>query len=181
MKNIKATPQEYNDVNFDPKDSIKSVAEIYLFLVRANADEVARVVAKDERYYSDATFGKAYRFARKYNLLSEKDLHDFDQFVKNLASRVSEQRAAVDQADIPDNFLCEMMAEIMSDPVMFPQSKCVLDRSTAERAILGTDKDPYSNTPVAVKDLVPMTELKEQIHKFAKEKGIALEGGNMFD
>merc|ERR1712178_367117 len=68
MKNIKATPQEYEEVNFDPKDSIKLVAEIYLFLVRANADEVARVVAKDERYYSDSTFQKAFRFARKYAL-----------------------------------------------------------------------------------------------------------------
>merc|ERR1712087_534416 len=102
-------------------------------------------------------------------------------FVKSMADKVSTIRDALAQADIPDNFLCEMMAEIMSDPVMFPQSKCVLDRSTAERAILGQDKDPYSNTPVAVKDLIPMTELKEQIHRFAKDKGIQLEGGNMFD
>merc|ERR1712187_703045 len=73
MKNIKATPQEYDEVGFNPKKMVQSVAEIYLCLVRVNADEVARVVAKDERYYSDATFGKAYRFAKKYSLLNGVD------------------------------------------------------------------------------------------------------------
>jgi len=181
MKNLRATQQEYEEVGFDGKKYVKLIAEIYSCLVKNNMDEVCRVVAKDERYYSDATFSKAFRFTRKYNLLGKKELDDLENFVSTMANRVSQQRAAVDQADIPDNFLCEMMAEIMSDPVMFPQSKCVLDRSTAERAILGTDRDPYSNTPVAVKDLISMTDLKEQIHRFAKEKGIQLEGGNMFD
>jgi len=181
MKNLKATTQEYDEVSFNPKDMVRTIAVIYSSLVKHNVEEVCRVVAKDERYYSDSTFSKAFRFTRKYNLLGGKDLNELENFVKTMASKVSEQRAAVDQADIPDNFLCEMMAEIMSDPVQFPQSKCVLDRSTAERAILGTDRDPYSNTPVTVKDLVPMTELKEQIHRFAKDKGIQLEGGNMFD
>eukprot|EP00928_Gymnodinium_smaydae_P007806 TRINITY_DN12795_c1_g1_i2.p1 TRINITY_DN12795_c1_g1~~TRINITY_DN12795_c1_g1_i2.p1 ORF type:complete len:1021 (+),score=259.45 TRINITY_DN12795_c1_g1_i2:111-3173(+) len=181
MKSIKATPAEYEEVGFDPKEMVKQISQIYLFLARANREEVSRIIAKDERYYSGATFAKAVRFGRKYGLLNGKELEEFEGFIKELADSVSQQRAAVDEADIPDEFLCEMMADIMSDPVMFPQSKKVVDRSNAERQILGTDRDPYANTLVKVEDLIAMPELKEKIHKFAKEKGIVLEGGNMFD
>merc|ERR1719491_46932 len=97
-----------------------------------------------------------------------------------MATKVSEQREAFDQADIPPEYLCEMMADIMSDPVQFPQSKKIVDRWVAMRQIMGADRDPYANTPLKVEDLVEMPQLKEEIHKFAKTNGIDLEGGNMF-
>lgn len=181
MKNIKATPTEYEEVGFNAKEFVKWVIEIYLFLMRENREEVIRIVSKDERYYSAATFAKAVRFSKKYGLLAGKDFDDFDAFVKSLSEQVSHMRAAIDEADIPENYLCEMMADIMSDPVQFPQSKKIVDRSNAERQILGTDRDPYANTPVKVEELIPLPDLKAEIHKFAKEHGITLEGGNMFD
>eukprot|EP00440_Ansanella_granifera_P071731 gb/GFBE01077844.1/.p1 GENE.gb/GFBE01077844.1/~~gb/GFBE01077844.1/.p1 ORF type:complete len:1023 (+),score=245.47 gb/GFBE01077844.1/:1-3069(+) len=180
MKSIKASPQEYDELGFNPKDFVRQIAEMYLFLSRANRNEVVRIVGKDERYYSPTTFSKALNFVRKYGLLIGNDLEEFAAFCKELADKVAEQRAAFDEADIPENYLCEMMADIMSDPVQFPQSKKIVDRSVAERQIMGTDRDPYANTPVRVEDLIPLTELKEEIHRFAKEKGIVLEGGNMF-
>merc|ERR1719487_622547 len=39
MKNIKGTPAEYQEIGFDPKDMVKKIAEIFLFLVRTNRDE----------------------------------------------------------------------------------------------------------------------------------------------
>jgi len=181
MKSIKSSPQEYDELGFNPKELVKQIAEIYLFLARINREEVARIVGKDERYYSAATFSKAVRFIRKYNLLGDGPLGEFDALVKDLSERVSQQRAAFDEADIPAEYLCEMMADIMSDPVQFPQSRKIVDRWTAVRQIMSSDRDPYANTPVKVEDLIPLPELKEEIHRFAKEKGIALEGGNMFD
>jgi len=181
MKSIKASPQEYEELGFNPKEMVRQIADMYLFLSRANRDEVSRIVAKDERYYSSATFSKAFSFVRKYALLAGPQLLEFDDFVKELAERVSQQRSAFQHADIPANYLCEMMADIMSDPVMFPQSKKVVDRWVAERQIMGADRDPYANTPLRVEELIPLKELKEEIHRFAKEKGIALEGGNLFD
>ncbi|CAK0895133.1 unnamed protein product [Prorocentrum cordatum] len=180
MKNIKSSPQEYDELGFNPKELIKQIVEIYLFLVRANKVEVTRVVGKDERYYKPETFSKAVRFVKKHGLLNVKEGEDFDVFVKGLAEHTAQQRSAFDQADIPEEFLCEMMADIMSDPVQFPQSKKVVDRWVAERQIMSTDLDPYANTPVKKEDLIPMTELRERIHRFAQEKGIELEGGNMF-
>jgi len=181
MKSIKSSAQEYDELGFNPKELVKQIAEIYLFLARQKREEVARIVAKDERYYSREMFSKALSFIRKYGLLSADLSSEFDQLVKELADRVSQQRAAFDEADIPAQYLCEMMADIMSDPVQFPQSKKIVDRWVAVRHIMGSDRDPYANTPVKVEELVPMPELKEEIHRFAKDKGIALEGGNMFD
>lgn len=181
MKNIKALPQEYDELGFNPKDLIRQIAEIYLFLTRVNSEEVARIVAKDERYYSDANFQKALSFCSKYGLLGGDGIREFDTFVKDLAAKVASQRSVKEAVVIPDQYLCEMMADIMSDPVQFPQSKKIVDRWVAMRHIMGTDRDPYANTPVKVEDLIPMAQLKEEIHRFAKEKGIVLEGGNMFD
>jgi hypothetical protein len=181
MKNIKGTPAEYQELGFDPKDMVKKIAEILLFLVRVNRDEVLRVIAKDERYYSGTTFSKAVNFIKKYNLLAADDFTMFDNFAKELATKTQQTREAFQNTEIPDNFMCELMADIMSDPVMLPQSKKIVDRNNAWRCIAGTDRDPYSNTPVKMEDLIPQVELKQEIHRFAKEKGIALEGGNMFD
>ena len=64
MKSIKASPQEYDELGFNPKELVKQIAESYLFLVRANKPEVVRVVGKDERYYSATTFSKACSFVR---------------------------------------------------------------------------------------------------------------------
>jgi hypothetical protein len=36
------------------------------------------------------------------------------------------------QADIPSNYLCEIMADIMSDPVMFPPSRKVQTADSAD-------------------------------------------------
>lgn len=181
MKHIKASPQEYEELGFNPKELVRQIVEIYLFLARVSRDEVVRIVAKDERYYSNTTFGKALAFTRKYGLLGASELEEFGCLVQELAERVSQQRAAFDEADIPAEYLCEMMADIMSDPVMFPQSRKIVDRWVAERQVMSTDRDPYANTLVTVEQLVPMPELKEEIHRFAKQHGIALEGGNMFD
>jgi len=90
------------------------------------------------------------------------------------------EKEAFDISQIPENFLCELMADIMSDPVMLPQSKKVVERSTACKVIAETNRDPYANTEVTLDMLIPQPELKEQIHRFAKDNGISLEGGNMF-
>lgn len=180
MKNIKSSPQEYDELGFNPKELIKQIVEIYLFLVRANKVEVTRVVGKDERFYKPETFSKAVSFVKKYGLLNSGEAEEFDVFVKGVAEHTAHQKSAFDSADIPEEFLCEMMADIMSDPVQFPQSKKVVDRYVADRQIMSTDLDPYANTKVRREDLIPMTELKERIHRFAQEKGIELEGGNMF-
>eukprot|EP00435_Cladocopium_sp_Y103_P014320 s821_g3.t1 len=150
----------WNDLLF-LQELVKQIAESYLFLVRANKDEVVRVVGKDERYYSATTFSKACSF--------------------ELAEKVSQHRAAFDEADIPSNYLCEIMADIMSDPVMFPQSRKVADRTSALRVIMGNDRDPFANTPVKVEDFVVLWDLWDVLSGIVPggpDPSDGIEGGN---
>jgi hypothetical protein len=181
MRKIHCTPAEYEEVAFDAKDIVKKVVEIFLFLSQVSSDDVIHSIGKDERYYSPELFQKTHKFTQRYNLLAGEEAKSFTEFKDQVLDKVSADRAARSNVEIPDRFLCEMMADIMSDPVMFPQSKKILDRQTAWRTIAGTDRDPYANTPVKPADLIPQTELKAEIHRFAKDSGIPLEGGNMFD
>jgi hypothetical protein len=181
MQKIHCTPAEYEEVAFDAKIIVKQIAEMFLFLSQVSPDDVIHVIGKDERYYSPELFEKAQRFTQRHNLLAGEEAKSFLDFKTQVLGKVSADRAARSNVEIPDRFLCEMMADIMSDPVMLPQSKKILDRQTAWRTIAGTDRDPYANTPVTPADLIPQPDLKAEIHKFAKDNGIPLEGGNMFD
>ena len=55
----------------------------------------------------------------------------------------------------PEEFLDEMTNELMKDPVMLPNSKMVLDRSTIERLLMEKPVDPYDRTPLAKEQLIP--------------------------
>ena len=55
----------------------------------------------------------------------------------------------------PDEFLDEMTNELMKDPVMLPNSKMILDRSTIERLLMEKPVDPYDRTPLSKGQLIP--------------------------
>ena len=55
----------------------------------------------------------------------------------------------------PDEFLHEMTNELMKDPVMLPNSKMILDRSTIERLLMEKPVDPYDRTPLSKEQLIP--------------------------
>ena len=42
----------------------------------------------------------------------------------------------------------------MSDPVMLPNSKQILDRTTIERLLLRSQQDPYDRTPLTKEELI---------------------------
>ena len=48
-----------------------------------------------------------------------------------------------------------MTNELMKDPVMLPNSKMVLDRSTIERLLMEKPVDPYDRTPLTKEQLIP--------------------------
>ena len=55
----------------------------------------------------------------------------------------------------PDEFLDEMTNELMKAPVMLPNSKMILDRSTIERLLMEKPVDPYDRTPLSKDQLIP--------------------------
>ena len=56
--------------------------------------------------------------------------------------------------EAPEEFFDEMTGELMSDPVMLPNSKQILDRTTIERLLLRSQQDPYDRTPLTKEELI---------------------------
>merc|ERR1719254_70085 len=109
-------------------------------------------------------------------MISAQMLQEFDSFVADLNKLAASQEAALANITIPDEFLDPIMSEIMEDPVLLPTSNNIMDRKVIERHIMSNDDDPFNRLPLGVKDLVPLNELRHEIHEFCSKHGIALGG-----
>ncbi|KAM7452694.1 hypothetical protein BLSTO_06567 [Blastocystis sp. subtype 1] len=67
-----------------------------------------------------------------------------------------------------------MTNELMKDPVMLPNSKMVLDRSTIERLLMEKPVDPYDRTPLTKEQLIPQEELRQRIQQWKVDNNYSL-------
>ena len=58
---------------------------------------------------------------------------------------------------------------VMKDPVILPQSKIRIDRSTIRTSLLSKEVDPFNNQPLKIEDCLPDTELKAKIDAWVLE------------
>lgn len=79
-----------------------------------------------------------------------------DAFVKTIQKQLGQlQRREELLKEAPQEFLDDLTGELMSDPVMLPNSRMILDRSNVERLLQEKPVDPYDRTPLTVDQLVP--------------------------
>ena len=79
-----------------------------------------------------------------------------DAFVKAIQKQLGQlQRREELLEEAPEEFLDELTGELMSDPVMLPNSLMILDRSNVERLLQERPVDPYDRTPLTVEQLIP--------------------------
>jgi len=169
--------KDFAEYNFDPKLLLSQICTIYVVLMREGTEakgKTLQFIAQDSRYYNPQTFAKAARILKRDRMLSGDLIVGFNDFIKELQVR-GEAQAAADEVDIPDEFLDPILCEIMSDPVMLPDSKNVMDRKSIVRIIMSDDHDPFTRSPLKMEDLIPQVELKAQIVAFAKANSIPLE------
>ena len=81
---------------------------------------------------------------------------------------IREWRAAGSDAPehVPDDFLDPIMMCVMEDPVILPDSKVTVDRSTIVRHLLGSQTDPFSRLPLSLSDVTPNTELRQRLREW---------------
>ena len=51
----------------------------------------------------------------------------------------------------------------MTEPVLLPSSNVVVDRSVIAKHLLSDPIDPFNRQPLQMADVVPQTELKDEI------------------
>jgi len=173
LKMQKGQVNDFDEYNFKPKELLQMIAEMYVFVGRADKDKVMKMITEDGRSYRPKTFAKAVSILKRENMISKEILTEFEQFVQGLNDLASSQEAALAGVQIPDQYLDPIMSDIMDDPVLLPTSNTIMDRKVIERHIMSNDDDPFNRKPLSVKDLVPQTELRSEIQAFCTKHGIA--------
>ncbi|CAD7697383.1 unnamed protein product [Ostreobium quekettii] len=70
------------------------------------------------------------------------------------------------EESLPDEFLDPIVMTLMEDPVVLPDSKITVDRSTIKRHLLSQSTDPFSRAELKLEMVTPDVELKSRIEAF---------------
>jgi len=156
-------------VGFQPRELLKKILKVYLNL--AKKDEFVKAIAGDGRSYRKETFEKAVRISNKFMLYGGPELDVITKLVSEVEKvKLLEAEEEEDLGDVPDEYLDPLMATLMTDPVLLPSSKAILDMSTIKSHLLSDPTDPFNRAPLKIQDVIPATELKAAIQAFRLEK-----------
>ncbi|XP_044756746.1 ubiquitin conjugation factor E4 A [Coccinella septempunctata] len=162
-KNFKVkNPKEYN---FEPAETVLKICKIYINL--KDSDAFCLAISQDGRSYSPQLFSLAEDVLVRIGGTSYIDE------IRDLAEKVSrkaEEYQASEETTIgaPDHFLDPIMSTLMTDPVILPSSKQVVDRTTIARHLLSDQTDPFNRSPLSMDQVIPDTELAKEIREWVK-------------
>jgi len=172
-KCLRLKVDNYEQFEFKPRDLLSYACETYVYLARAdNYGVIPAEIVNEGRYYKPETFSKAIRILKRESIIPGDMLRAFEDLTTKLQDAGMEQKELeeiLDSLDIPDEFLDPVMSELMTDPVMLPSSKKIMDRKHVEKHLLSDDHDPFNRSPLKASDLIPQPELKQQIEAWVKE------------
>ncbi len=122
------------EVEFHPKEIVSNICDIYLNL--GGTDNFCRAVCRDGRSYSVDLFQQA----REVLALINRDFEVIESF-KKLGEKIEDvhrlqQLEELNFDDAPDEYLDPIMSMLMEDPVILPNSRKIVDRSTIARHLL---------------------------------------------
>lgn len=144
-------PKEYN---FNPGALLAEIVDVYLNL--SNKDNFILAVARDGRSYKPQNFMEARSIIQRKVLKSPEEIRRWDVLVQKFAlTKQEDEDAEADLGEIPDEFLDPLMFTLMSDPVLLPTSKNIIDRSTIRSHLLSDPNDPFNRQPLKIEDVVP--------------------------
>ncbi|CAK7232485.1 Ubiquitin conjugation factor E4 [Sporothrix bragantina] len=165
-RNLKVeNPEKYF---FNPKVLLPQIVELYLNL--GDKATFVEAVASDGRSYKPEIFDGATRILTTKGLMDPLKLQAWDV----LRGKFRKAKELIDQAEtdlgeIPAEFEDPIMGDLMKDPVILP-SRHIVDRSTIVQHLLSDPKDPFTRQPMTADDVIPATELKEQIEAWKADR-----------
>lgn len=161
--------QDPSKYHFNPKALLSEFIDIYLNL--GGSDRFVTAVAQDGRSYKPANFDAATKILIRHNLKSGEDITRWESLKERVkTAKELEDQAEEDLGEIPDEYLDPILATLMLDPVILPQSRITVDRSTIRSHLLSDPHDPFNRQPMKIEDVIENTQLKEEIMKWKEEK-----------
>ena len=123
-----------DEVEFNPKEIVSNICDIYLNL--GTEESFCKAICRDGRSYSAELFHDAKTVLE----MIERDINVIESFT-TFAERLEDlsrlqQLEELNFDDAPDEYLDPIMSILMEDPVILPNSKQIVDRSTIARHLL---------------------------------------------
>ncbi|KAJ8954086.1 hypothetical protein NQ318_004391 [Aromia moschata] len=164
-KNFKV--KDSKEYHFDPASTVLEICKIYVNL--KSSDAFCLAISQDGRSYSPNLFALAEDVLVRIGggtLIGE---------LKEVADKVAEKAVeykANEEAmmEAPEHFLDPIMSTLMTDPVILPSSRQTVDRTTIARHLLSDQTDPFNRSPLSMDQVIPNTELAEEITKWIQER-----------
>ncbi|KAH9494850.1 Ubiquitin conjugation factor E4 A [Bulinus truncatus] len=160
--------KDKESIEFKPQETVSNISAIYLNL--QNSDLFCQAVFQDERSYTPHLFSQACQVMTKIGESSQA-IADFlllDEKIKKMqTTKLSEEQAL---SDAPEEFLDPIMGTLMTDPVMLPSSRNIVDRNVIARHILSDQTDPFNRQPLSLDLVIPQPELKSKIQAWVNER-----------
>ncbi|KAL7305224.1 hypothetical protein TKK_0002609 [Trichogramma kaykai] len=164
-KNLKVKSQK--EYEFDPANLVLNICEIFINL--SESDNFTLAVSQDGRSYSPELFNYASDVLVRIGGCGI--LGNLQQFAKNVELAAAQKKQEEEILEnIPDEFLDPIMSTLMSDPVILPSSKTVVDRQTIARHLLSDQTDPFNRSPLTMDMVKSDIDLKNKIQEWIEQK-----------
>ncbi|XP_017794147.1 PREDICTED: ubiquitin conjugation factor E4 A [Habropoda laboriosa] len=164
-KNLKVNGQ--TEYAFNPANLLLNICEIYINLSESESFTLA--VSQDGRSYSPELFKLADNVLVRIGGVGI--LGDLDQFAKNVEAAASQKKEEDEMlVNAPDEFLDPIMSTLMTDPVILPSSKIIIDRQTIARHLLSDQTDPFNRSTLTMDMVKSDIELQRRVQEWIREK-----------
>lgn len=167
-KNIKL--ENVGSLGLKPLEFIRQLISIFVRLSFSN--KIKEEIISDERSYDKAILLDIGYTAYKKKLVSEEMIDKFEDLLLELeALKVERDNFKDIIEDAPDEFLCGLTYECMTEPVKLPSSDIIVELSAIKQHLtLNGEYDPFNRQKLTLADLVELPELKKRIEAWVEEK-----------
>ncbi|KAI0901137.1 ubiquitin conjugation factor E4 [Annulohypoxylon nitens] len=155
--------------HFDAKALLSDFVDIYINLKPKSS--FIDAVAADGRSYKPKNFQKTAALLKEKFFKSKEVVDDWDAMCKLVAEAKERQdQAELDLGEIPEEFEDPLLGDLMTDPVMLPSSRKIIDRSTIVQQLLSNPRDPFNRQPLKIEEVIPVDDLRERIKEWKAER-----------
>ncbi|KAK4549873.1 hypothetical protein LTR36_005174 [Oleoguttula mirabilis] len=158
-----------DEYKFNPRALLTDIVKVFINL--SGRARFVQAIAKDGRSYKPDNFTKAADLMRNKVYMSPLEIQTWTQLGDRVALvKAEEEEEEADLGEPPEEFMDPLMADLMTDPVILPISRQVVDRSTIRSHLLSDPNDPFNRTPLKIADVLPDDELRGRIQAWRAER-----------
>lgn len=167
QKNLRVeNPEQYGWV---PQNLLSDLIDVYLNLGGKETFRLA--VARDGRSYKPVNFDNAVRVMQRFGFKSPDQIQELKVLTDAIAeAHAADLQAMEDLGEIPDELMDPIMGDLMMDPVMLPNSKQIVDRSTIKQHLLSDPTDPFNRMPLKIEEVIDAEDKKKEVLAFIDSK-----------